>query len=167
MTGVAVVAGWLGSPARAAADRYEVSVTVRPLGAIGRITERAGDVRGGEAAVSRNGGGGEVGLSYGVRNWLDVGAEVIGAGFARAIYRSGSHARRERCSAGAAAGERRRCERLGVERVQRPERGPRVRARTLAARAGASSRESRAETGRNPRDPPVALAAMCGRSPYA
>jgi len=84
--GVAIVAIGLSTRAQAAADRYEASVTVRPLGAIGRITERAGDVRGGEAVVSRNGGGGEVGFSYGVRNWLDVGGEVVGAAFAQAIY---------------------------------------------------------------------------------
>ena len=86
ITGVEIVAIWLGTRAHAAADRYEASVTVRPVGAIGRITERAGDVRGGEAVVSRNGGGGEVGLNYGVRNWLDVGGEVVGAAFAQAIY---------------------------------------------------------------------------------
>lgn len=86
ITWIALAAIGLSTRAHAVADRYEASVTVRPLGSIGRITERAGDVRGGEVVVSRNGGGGEVGLSYGVRNWLDVGSEVVGAGFAQAIY---------------------------------------------------------------------------------
>ena len=86
MTGVAIVAVWLSTRAHhAEADRYEASFTIRPVGAIGRIREHAGDVVGGEAVVSRNGGGGEIGLSYGVRNWIDVGGEVVGAGFAQAL----------------------------------------------------------------------------------
>jgi len=71
----------------AAADRYEASVSLRPLGAVGRITEHIADASGGNASVaSVYGVGGEIGLMYGLRNWLDVGGEFAGAGFAQAIY---------------------------------------------------------------------------------
>ncbi|HEX8112186.1 MAG TPA: hypothetical protein VF516_30845, partial [Kofleriaceae bacterium] len=70
----------------AVADRYEATVSIRPIGSVGRFTEDvAGDARG--ATASTYGGGGELGLSYGVRNWLDLGAELAAAGFTRATYR--------------------------------------------------------------------------------
>jgi hypothetical protein len=52
-----------------AADRYVATVAFRPIGGIGRFTENvAGDGHGASAAV--NGGGGELSVGYGVRNWL-------------------------------------------------------------------------------------------------
>jgi hypothetical protein len=69
----------------AAADRYEATVSVRPVGGVGRFTE---DVTGGAggATASTYGGGAELGLSYGVQNWLDLEAEFAGAGFTQATY---------------------------------------------------------------------------------
>jgi len=88
MTWVAIVAGWLGARAPdAVSDRYEATVTIRPIGAVGRVTEHVEDVGSGDAvATSVYGGGGEIGLSYGLQNWLDVGGEVVGAGFGQATY---------------------------------------------------------------------------------
>jgi hypothetical protein len=84
---IAIMGGWPSTRARdARADRYEAAFTMRPIGAVGRIAQRARGVGDGDAFVSRNGGGGEVSFSYGVRNWLDVEGEVAGAGFAQAIY---------------------------------------------------------------------------------
>jgi hypothetical protein len=88
MTWVAIVAGWFGARAPdAVADRYEATVVIRTIGAVGRATERVQDVGSGDAvATAVYGGGGELGLSYGLRNWLDVGGEVVGAGFGQATY---------------------------------------------------------------------------------
>jgi hypothetical protein len=73
----------------AAADRYEATFTLRPIAAIGRVTEDVSDSAPGTPVVaSTYGGGGEVGLAYGLRDWLDVGAELVAAEFATATYPS-------------------------------------------------------------------------------
>ena len=70
----------------AEADRYEATLAVRPIGALARITE---DVRVDErsaVAASARGGGGEVSLACGLRNWLDVEGALVAAGFAQVTY---------------------------------------------------------------------------------
>jgi hypothetical protein len=72
---------------QAAADRYEATLTLRPIAAIGRVTEDVGDrAPGAPVVASTYGGGGEVGLAYGLRNWLDVGAELAAAELTMATY---------------------------------------------------------------------------------
>jgi len=81
------LAVWWAAAHDAAADRYEATLTVQPIGAIGRITEHVENTASGDAAVaSVSGGGGEVGLRYGLRNWLDIGGEIVATGFTQAIY---------------------------------------------------------------------------------
>lgn len=77
---------WLGiaaASAPAAADRYEASFTVRPTGALARI-----DDDGVAAPAVVAGGGGAVALSYGLRNWLDLGGELAAIATTRARYDS-------------------------------------------------------------------------------
>jgi hypothetical protein len=85
----------LASAAVARADRYEATLVVRPTGSFGRVAEAVGDRPGsaGPRSTARqtvvdsvSGGGLDVGLSYGLRNWLDVGGELGAAGFTRATY---------------------------------------------------------------------------------
>lgn len=80
----AAVASLLGR--LAVADRYEATVVVRPSATLGRIAEDVGGSDQSATAASVYGGGLDVGVSYGVRNWLDVGVEVGGAGFGEASY---------------------------------------------------------------------------------
>ena len=70
---------------KARADRYEATLVVRPTGTIGRVAEDVGG-NGSAVVASAYGGGLDVGLSYGLRNWLDFGVELGAAGFARATY---------------------------------------------------------------------------------
>jgi hypothetical protein len=70
---------------QATADRYEATVAVRPMGGVGHVTEDVAGAAGG-ASVSTYGGGGEVTVGYGVRNWLDVGGELAVVAFTRATY---------------------------------------------------------------------------------
>jgi len=72
-------AAWLAPPAHA--DRYEASIAVRPAGQLARIAERGT----GELAVVP-GGGLAGGLSWGLRNWLDVGGELAVSSFGEATY---------------------------------------------------------------------------------
>src|ERR1043166_1156984 len=70
---------------RALADQYEATVSIRPIGGMGRFTETVtGDDRGTTMAVY--GAGGVFSASYGVRNWLDVGLELAAIAFATASY---------------------------------------------------------------------------------
>ena len=69
------------------ADRYEATVTVRPVAGVGLFSENIAP-GGGSSAASTYGGGGEVSMAYGLRNWLDVGAEAIAAAFTKATYDS-------------------------------------------------------------------------------
>jgi hypothetical protein len=83
-----IAVAWLGAQ-DAAADRYEATLTIRPIAAIGRVTEDVGgNLPGAPVVASAYGGGGEVGLAYGLRNWLDVGGELVAAGFTQATYAS-------------------------------------------------------------------------------
>lgn len=84
----AVLVAALLSADRAHADRYEAALAVRPAGAVARVAESVGMVGGTAAPVvtSVYGGGLDVGLSYGLRDWLDVGAELDVAGFTQASY---------------------------------------------------------------------------------
>jgi hypothetical protein len=69
----------------ASADHYEATITVRPIGGMGRFTESVtGDGRG--TTMAAYGGGAVVSLAYGVRNWLDVGVELAAVAFAQTIY---------------------------------------------------------------------------------
>lgn len=76
----------------ALADRYEVTVTVRPVGGVGRVQENVGRNDGGPGSASRPVGataysaGGELGVAHGVRNWLDLEGDLLGAGFTQATY---------------------------------------------------------------------------------
>src|SRR5262245_10020822 len=74
-----ISAAWLASPARA--DRYEASIAIRPAGQIARIADRGT----GELAVVP-GGGFAGGLSWGLRNWLDLGGELAVSSFGEASY---------------------------------------------------------------------------------
>ena len=69
----------------ARADRYEATLVVRPTGTIGRVAEDVGS-DGAPMVASVYGGGLDIGLSYGLRNWLDVGGELGAAGFTHATY---------------------------------------------------------------------------------
>ena len=70
---------WPSTPARA--DRHEASIAVRPAGQLARIADRGT----GELAVVR-GGGLTGGLSWGLRNWLDLGGELAVSSFGEATY---------------------------------------------------------------------------------
>jgi hypothetical protein len=70
----------------AIADRYEATASIRPIGALGRIAEDVGGREGGSVAVMRYGGGAELGVAYGLRNWLDIDGGLLGAGFSQAMY---------------------------------------------------------------------------------
>lgn len=74
----------LGRPA--IADRYEATIVVRPSATVGRIVEDVGGNDQSAVTASVYGGGLDIGVSYGARNWLDVGVEVGGAGFGEASY---------------------------------------------------------------------------------
>jgi hypothetical protein len=73
------LAAWLAPPAHA--DRHEASIAVRPGGQLARIADRGT----GERAVVP-GGGLAGGLSWGVRNWLDLGGELAVSSFGEATY---------------------------------------------------------------------------------
>ncbi len=66
---------------KARADRYEASIAVRPSGQLARIADRGTAER---ALVPGAGLAG--GLSWGVRNWLDVGGELAAGAFGEATY---------------------------------------------------------------------------------
>jgi hypothetical protein len=80
----ALAASSLAAP-HAMADRYEATVAVRPLAGHGRIAENAIHAPR-DASASSYGGGGALTAGYGVRNWLDVGAELSAAGFGEVTY---------------------------------------------------------------------------------
>lgn len=65
----------------AMADRYEATIAVRPSGALALVNEE-----GAKSAAQVVGGGGTIGFAYGVRNWLDLGAELGGWALAQAEY---------------------------------------------------------------------------------
>jgi hypothetical protein len=69
----------------ASADRYEAMVAARPVASVGRFSEDVTrDGRG--TSASTFGAGTAVAVGYGVRNWIDVGAELVAAGFTQAAY---------------------------------------------------------------------------------
>lgn len=77
------------------ADRYEATLVVRPTRTFGYAAEPVGDrpdsasprsTEQQDVVASVSGGGLDVGLSYGLRNWLDVGGELGVAGFTHATY---------------------------------------------------------------------------------
>lgn len=80
-----VVAGALGaiaaSPTASRADRYEATLAIRPVGVSANMKED-----GAPSNASVLGAGGAIGFSYGLRNWLDVGGELVGATLAQASY---------------------------------------------------------------------------------
>lgn len=67
--------------ATAFADRYEATLTVRPEGTVARV-----DDSGARSPSDVPGGGLAAGLSWGVRNWLDIGGEVAGFALSEASY---------------------------------------------------------------------------------
>jgi hypothetical protein len=69
------------SAAVARADRYEATFTLRPLGTMASISEK-----GAPTAAKVEGAGGVLAFSYGARNWLDLGGELLVATFAQASY---------------------------------------------------------------------------------
>ncbi len=75
----AVLAAWLAAPARA--DRHEATIALRPSGQVARIADRGTDER-----VIVPGAGFAGGVSWGVRNWLDVGGELAAGSFGEATY---------------------------------------------------------------------------------
>lgn len=73
----------------ARADRYEATLAVRPTGGYARIAETGADA----AALVRSAGIAG-GLSWGVRNWLDVGGELAASRARRGHLRPGDGPRR-------------------------------------------------------------------------
>jgi hypothetical protein len=65
----------------AVADRYEATISLRPFGELARVGED-----GAPSAATTPGGGISGGLSYGVRNWLDIGGEVLATGLVQSSY---------------------------------------------------------------------------------
>jgi hypothetical protein len=72
----------------ALADQYEATVALRPTSAMARVTEDVGMASGAPLARTARGGGGELALSVGVRNWLDVEGDLVGAAFEPVTYNS-------------------------------------------------------------------------------
>lgn len=70
----------------AVADRYEATLSVRPVGAMARITEDVSVDERSAVVASTRGGGGEVGLAWGLRNWLDLEGDLVAAGFTQVMY---------------------------------------------------------------------------------
>ncbi|MEJ7602681.1 MAG: hypothetical protein WKG01_32630 [Kofleriaceae bacterium] len=70
----------LGLPALAHADRHEATISLRPVATFARLSET------GAEPASSIGGGLAGGVSWGMRNWLDVGAELGAATLAEARY---------------------------------------------------------------------------------
>lgn len=69
----------------ARADRYELTLTLKPIGTLVRVGEDIGP--GGErTTATAYGAGGAISLGYGVRNWLDISAEVAAVQLATAEY---------------------------------------------------------------------------------
>lgn len=86
-TALACSVAALGLTRTAAADTYEATLSVRPIGGTARFTEDV--AMGGQGlAASTYRGGLAAGLAYGVRNWLDVGGELVAASFSEASYDS-------------------------------------------------------------------------------
>jgi hypothetical protein len=75
----AAFAPWAAPAARA--DRYEATIAVRPTGGYADIAEAGTDVR---ARVRTAGLAG--GMSWGVRNWLDLGGEFAASALGEATY---------------------------------------------------------------------------------
>lgn len=83
LAALALVAGvtLAAMPEAARADRYEATLTLRPTGVLARV-----DDAGAQAPVTVAGGGLTTGLTWGVRNWLDVGGELTALALAPARY---------------------------------------------------------------------------------
>ena len=71
----------LGSTGAAHADRHEATLAIRPTWGSARIWETGTDQRAEVRSL-----GLAAGASLGVRDWLDLGAELVAAGFAEARY---------------------------------------------------------------------------------
>jgi len=78
---VALLAVALASTSVAHADRYEATISVRPEGVLARV-----DDVGTRTPAMVAGGGLAAGLSWGMRNWLDLGAELAAVSLTRARY---------------------------------------------------------------------------------
>jgi len=76
---VALAALWPTATARA--DRFEATIAVRPTGGIARVAEAGTDAR-----VTVPSAGLAGGLSWGVRNWLDLGGELGASALGEATY---------------------------------------------------------------------------------
>jgi hypothetical protein len=71
----------LASAGTARADRFEATIAVRPTGGYARIAETGAAA---PATVRSTGIAG--GVSWGVRNWLDVGGELAASALGEATY---------------------------------------------------------------------------------
>lgn len=71
----------LGPTAAARADRFEATVAVRPAGGYARVAET-----GAAAPATVPSAGLAGGLSWGVRNWLDLGGELAAGALGEATY---------------------------------------------------------------------------------
>lgn len=76
-----VLAAAITAAAPAHADRYEATIAVRPAGVLASV-----DDAGVAEPVMVGGGGAAGGLSWGVRNWIDLGGEVAVLGLREARY---------------------------------------------------------------------------------
>jgi hypothetical protein len=70
----------------AAADRYETTISLRPISAMARVTENVGVGDGAPVSRTTRGGGGELALAVGLRNWLDLEGDLVGAAFEPVTY---------------------------------------------------------------------------------
>jgi hypothetical protein len=78
---VLMLAVAVATPLHAHADRYEATIRVRPEGGLARVDET-----GASSPAVVGGGGVAAGLSWGVRNWLDLGGELAAVALAEARY---------------------------------------------------------------------------------
>lgn len=71
--------------ADANADRYELTLSLRPTAVLGQLDDEVGPL-GSSVSATTYGAGATFSAGYGMRNWLDIGAEVFAVQFANAEY---------------------------------------------------------------------------------
>lgn len=76
-----VIVGGVLSSRSARADRFEATIAVRPVRGSAELWETGTDER-----VKVDGRGIAASMSYGVRDWLDLGGEIVASNFDEAAY---------------------------------------------------------------------------------
>lgn len=85
IAGVAI-ATLTGLAGDAVADRYETTIALRPVSAMARVTEDVGVGDGAPVSRTARGAGGELAVAVGLRNWLDLEGDLVGAAFEPVTY---------------------------------------------------------------------------------